>query len=104
MAELLFEQWHEPEVAVSNHVTTHCGRAHRAGGVRTKAAGLLPLTSLKQKVTAWARVTEVMAAPMSACLVDLAGKQPSEIVDRVLITKSSECCADQREETACSAG
>ena len=71
--------------------------------VRTRAAGISQLTSLEQKVTAWAQVTGVTAAPMLACLADLTSEQPSAIADRVLSTMSSEPCADQRKDAVCAA-
>lgn len=72
--------------------------------VRTRAAGISQLTSLEQKITAWAQVTGVTAAPMLACLADLTGEQPSVIADRVLSAMSSEPCADKCEDSACVAG
>jgi exonuclease SbcD len=72
--------------------------------VRTRAAGISQLTSLEQKVVAWAQATGVTAAPMLACLADLAGEQPCVIADRVLSTMSSEPCSDKCEDSACVAG
>lgn len=72
--------------------------------VRTRAAGISQLVSLEQKITAWAQVTGVTAAPMLACLADLAGEQPSVIADRVLSTMSSEPCTEQYKDAACVAG
>jgi len=72
--------------------------------VRTRAAGISQLVSLEQKITAWAQVTGVTAAPMLACLADLVGEQPSVIADRVLSTMSSEPCTEQYKDAACVAG
>ncbi|MES2091227.1 MAG: metallophosphatase family protein [Pseudomonadota bacterium] len=52
--------------------------------MRARAVGISQLTSLAQKVTAWAQVTQAHCEPLLACLADLSSAQPSEIADRVL--------------------
>jgi exonuclease SbcD len=56
--------------------------------MRARAAGISQLTSLEQKVAAWAKTTDVQAGPLLACLTDLASAEPQEIVQRVLIPQS----------------
>jgi exonuclease SbcD len=52
--------------------------------VRTRAAGISQLTSLEEKVTAWAQATDVVAAPLLACLAELVGGEPNMVAERVL--------------------
>lgn len=52
--------------------------------VRTRAAGISQLTSLEQKVAAWAQATNVMPLPLLACLADLASAEPQDIAQRLL--------------------
>jgi exonuclease SbcD len=52
--------------------------------VRTRAAGISQLTSLEQKVMAWAQATDLDAGCLLICLGDSICLQPHEIADRIL--------------------
>lgn len=52
--------------------------------VRTRASGISRLSRLEDKLRAWARVAEVNAEPLLACLAALAEAPPEEITARVL--------------------
>jgi len=56
--------------------------------MRARAAGISQLTSLEQKVAAWAKTTDVQPGPLLACLGDLASAEPQEIVQRVVTAQS----------------
>jgi exonuclease SbcD len=53
--------------------------------VRTRAAGISQLTSLEQKVSAWAQATDVQDAGLLRCLGELVCSQPHEIAGRILV-------------------
>lgn len=57
--------------------------------VRTRAAGISQLSSLEQKVVAWAQATGVQDAGLLRCLDELVCSQPQEIVGRILEAKCS---------------
>lgn len=50
---------------------------------RTRAAGISQMARLEDKVLAWARVAEVNAKPLLACLAALAESAPEDIAARV---------------------
>jgi len=53
--------------------------------VRTRAAGISQLTSLEQKVVAWAMATDVQEAGLLRCLGEIAISPSHEIADRILL-------------------
>ena len=58
--------------------------------VRTRAAGISQMSSLEQKVSAWAKATDTMAKPLLDCLCELSGAQPNTIAERVLNPRQAE--------------
>lgn len=52
--------------------------------VRTRAAGISRLSNLADKLRAWARISDVNAEPLLACLAELSEESPDDISERLL--------------------